>query len=368
MDDVKIIEEFLAIDFEKYICLSDYKAICSYSEGIIESRVQSLTGISSRILYRRLFGRNVSDKDISKISLELISDIKPKVKIVLSEVSENLRLLSPSYDAKPQFSLKIENIEVNRHNDAQKLLSRLAKSLFFQIEMFTGYPLALERRRSVITRRRMRKAGFNISDIEFPKYEFDDKPLSIYFYGCSAQGMPLLEFLAYYQVLEYYFPVYAQAEAIRKIKKIIKDPTFRTDRDSHIGKIFSALPFKGQSIGNEKFQLNATLNECVDPDRLYSFLTETKSRVDFFSKKHKKSSTQKLSLNKQSPDLISDVAHRIYDIRCKIVHTKSDPNVSENEIILPFSKEADQLIHDIVLVKYLAEQILIAASSPIKLS
>jgi hypothetical protein len=38
--------------------------------------------------------------------------------------------------------------------------------------------------------------------------------------------MPLLQFLAFYQVIEFYFPTYSQAEAHRKLKAILKDPPF----------------------------------------------------------------------------------------------------------------------------------------------
>ncbi len=38
--------------------------------------------------------------------------------------------------------------------------------------------------------------------------------------------MPLLQFLAYYQSIEYYFPMYSGREAQEKIKNLVKDPSF----------------------------------------------------------------------------------------------------------------------------------------------
>ena len=52
------------------------------------------------------------------------------------------------------------------------------------------------------------------SDLQYPKTEFNDSASSLYWYGPGASGMPLLQFLAFYQVLEFYFPIYSKAEAL----------------------------------------------------------------------------------------------------------------------------------------------------------
>lgn len=65
-------------------------------------------------------------------------------------------------------------------------------------------------------------------------------------------------------------------------------------------------------------------------------------------------------------DLRNDVADRIYDIRCKIVHTKNDLREGEPELLLAFSAEAQRLDFDIELVQYVARSVLIAGSSPMR--
>lgn len=66
-------------------------------------------------------------------------------------------------------------------------------------------------------------------------------------------------------------------------------------------------------------------------------------------------------------DLRNDVADRIYDIRCKIVHTKAGVDDSSFELLLPFSKDAEQLHHDIELIRFIARSVLVAASVAINL-
>jgi hypothetical protein len=62
-------------------------------------------------------------------------------------------------------------------------------------------------------------------------------------------------------------------------------------------------------------------------------------------------------------ELVSRAAERIYEIRCKIVHTKDDRN-TEPGVLLPFSREADQLGPEIDLVEFVARRVLAAAGRP----
>jgi hypothetical protein len=180
--------------------------------------------------------------------------------------------------------------------------------------------------------------------------------------------MPLLQFLAFYQTIEYYFPTYSQAEARRKIKNILKDPRFNSGKDSDLGKILTVIKSNiGYGFGDERSQLKATIQECIDPDQLRAYITATDERKEVFSSKVKGLTEHKISINNPSADLRPEVADRVYDIRCKIVHTKSGMSEGDIDLLLPFSKEAQQLYYDIDLVQYIAQQVLIAASSPIKI-
>jgi len=179
--------------------------------------------------------------------------------------------------------------------------------------------------------------------------------------------MPLLQFLAYYQTIEFYFPIYSSAEAQRRIKNILKNPTFRYDRDTDVGKILSAIKGIGPGYGDERSQLRATFNECLDSTSLRAFIMEYPERGTVLSSRIKGLTDHKIAISVATSDLRNDVADRIYDIRCKIVHTKSGSSDSEVELLLPFSKEAESLFHDIELIQYCAREVLIAASTSLHL-
>jgi hypothetical protein len=210
--------------------------------------------------------------------------------------------------------------------------------------------------------RRSRKAE-RISELQYPKTEYNPAPLSLYWYGRSAKNLPLLQFLAFYQTIEFYFPIYSQSEAHRKLRNILKDPTFRGERDTDIAKLLAAIYVtRSGGYGDERSQLRATLLECVDSDELRQFFEVDKLRLDFFKSKH--TPYHRIPLNNPSADLRPDVAERIYDIRCRIVHTKLDSRDGGVERLLPFSPEAEQLSFDIELVQHIAKLVLMIGSTP----
>ena len=88
---------------------------------------------------------------------------------------------------------------------------------------------------------------------------------------------------------------------------------------------------------------------------------------NFFSSKTKGLTDIVIPIGNGTAGLRNEVADRIYDIRCKIVHTKGGSRQGDVELILPFSSEEQMLYLDIDLVQYVARQVLIAASSSLTL-
>lgn len=256
-------------------------------------------------------------------------------------------------------------MSVTRNDDAIDMLRRISNSLFFQIDTSLGVALNLSRAHSRYQLACQQING-SLDDLEFPTQEYDDAPMSLYWYGRGARGMPLLQFLAFYQVIEFYYPTYFQAEARRKIRRVLKDPTFRAERDADIGRVLTSLLGGRGSVGDERSMLRATIHECVDPDELRTFLSASEQRAKFLSSKSEGLSSTKIPIANQDADLRNEISDRIYEIRCKIVHTKADSRDSDVEILLPFSEQANRLNHDIELVHYLAKQVLITASTRLR--
>lgn len=363
------IAALLSVPFERFVFLSDYVAICSYLDGLIEAEIRPITPFYSSFMLDRLFNSQGSLRPFDPRNVNVV--IEPShgalPRIEISAASDTFMKLTSRRNRMP-LTLKLGGCVVKTHEEAVGLLRKTSDSIFFQIDLLANVALTISRehRPSRLSRRPSRKANL-VTELQYPKTEFDEAPLSLYWYGRSAAGMPLLQFLAFYQVIEFYFPIYSKAEAQRKLKAILKDPTFRGDRDADIGRLLSAIHVsRSGAYGDERSQLRATLMECIDPTALRDFLESEPDRKEFYSAKVKGNAYQRIPLATPSADLRNEVADRIYDIRCKIVHTKSDSRDGEVELLLPFSPEAQAISIDVELAQYLAHSVLIAGSMPFR--
>lgn len=361
-------KRILSIPFEEYVYIGDYTAICSYKHSYIEAGVRTLSPLPPTAIYRRLFG--VQDTPIDEIDSRTLSiemNRLPKElgqKVTIGRVSTHLYALAsmPFYN-RHAFSLKVEGINVAQHDQALEILEKLANSIFFEIDVTLDLPLTLLRDRRLLRRRRFVPRRPTVTELEFPQVEYDQEPVSLYWYARSARGMPLLQFLAYYQSIEFFFPIYSQNEAKRRVRNILKTPGFSAHKDSDVIRVLSAIKSSiGRGFGDERSQLRATLQECLEADALREFLETDRERKEFFTAKAKALSAHKLPIANPSADLRNDVADRIYDLRCKIVHTKTGANEGDIDLLLPFSEEADLLEFDIELIQYVSRQVLIASS------
>lgn len=358
------LQSFADVEFEKYRFIDGYTAVYIEEDEYIEADVIRLGASSNYAIENVIFGQ-ILPRENRKLLLNSERTGAPEIEFGAS--SDTFKRITQRF-TKRQYSLKIRGCRIPSYDDAKVLLEQLTDSIFFQVDMLTGMSLGLRREQGpprVIGGRR-REPG--MLDVEYPDRGYDKAPMSFYWYGKTASGMPLLQFLAFYQVLEFYFPIYSKAEAKRRIALILKNPTFRKDRDSDLGSILNAIQTsRGGGFGDERGQLRATLIECIDTQRLRAFVEETTERKASLSKKIPDITDHKLPIADSGADLRDSAGNRIYDIRCKIVHTKSDHGGVEVRPLLPFSPDAEKIHEDIELIEFMAQQVLITASTQLEL-
>jgi len=345
---------------EELVFLGAYSAICSYKEGWIEAAVRPHGSGPRRFIDRRsIFGVSATrDKEPAEVEIPGAGGLTLR----LTEKRGILYLLdywSPIY-------LRIEGIGITEHDNALNMLEDLSNSLFMQIDFRFDSALTLGRDR-ILSRRFSKSRGRLDEDSQliYPRFSYESTPSSLYWYARSATAMPLLQFLAFYQCLEFFFPRYSRQETIAKIKNVLKNPTFDATNDSHINGILNAtVEGRRGTLLDERKQLGATLKQCVDGAALRDFLNETDERKRYYGSDYKKISDKRITLSDSDEvGIVNQTAERIYDIRCKVVHTKSLEG--SDEMILPFSKEADLLVDDVELIKFLTRKVLIASSVPL---
>jgi hypothetical protein len=351
--------ELLEISFEKYCFLSGYKAICCYEQNYIEAIITPLENASTFF-----YLWNLDEREFNSEVTQTVPG-KSNITISISPISEQAKILLGDGLNISGVSLKINGLEISEHDEALNCLKAYANSIFFQLDLTREIPLLLARTR--FQKQTISSWYPESIELEYPKCKYDEESISLYWYAKSANRMPLLQYLAYYQIIEFYFPLYSQIKAKNTIQNILKSPGFNVHNDSEIIKLLNiARSGLGQGAGSERIQLDATLQECLNISLLKEFLNENQERKEFFKKKEKVLTLEGLATEQADDILRKSVANRIYDIRCRIVHTKTENDFEKARSIYPFTQEANLLTHDISLINYIAKQVLIASSSEFK--
>lgn len=166
--------------------------------------------------------------------------------------------------------------------------------------------------------------------------------------------MRLLQFLAYYQTVEFFFPFFSKVEAQKRIRIILKNPSFRAEKDSDIAKLIGSIKeTRAGSLYDEKTMMKATIREVIGAEELREFFMSN-GYDEFFKGDFKKVCDSRVSLNEKNDSLHDQIADRLYAIRCKIVHTKGDGGNGESDLMLPYSDEEHYLGPDVELMSFVA--------------
>lgn len=371
-------------NFTEYRGIINYEAIWSKDLKKIECEIDSqVSSLPTRLAMRRiskLFNQNAGDDRPTGDNADTPSRIAiykdSKTEVSVGYSSREFAILStlknyPHFDLSKESSrfrltLIIDNISVATQEDAKKILEKIANTLFFQIDILYGLILTLlPRRKSRNERiRRLRRSSGddeNGKKLEL-QYEYDEVPMSLYWLAQNTYYSPIFKYFALYQVVEFYYPIYATADTKNRIKNLIKDPQFNINKDSDVVRLLSIMSTKNVSaIGDERGQLNITVRSTVSGEEIIDLIKNNDALYDYYTNnKFKKLSVQKLRLT-DPIGIIDDVANRIYDIRCGIVHSKASE--IENKI-LPITKEVDFLDYETQVLEFIARKVIIANSRP----
>lgn len=345
VSDIFDARAFLGIEFENLVFVPGYDGVWDKKRNSLEMGITARSGFRLRKVLRDAGG---------ELSLDPPTILQPKISI--GEPSDSLGILTGRRGSR--FSLKLEmqeGVALKTSSEALRLIERYGLSLLYQIDSVWNVAASLtrerRRRHATIIGRHDREIG-----LTYPKFEYERAPISLYNYGRNAAGMPLLQFLAYYQVAEYFFPFFSKIEAQKRIRSILKRPTFRSEKDSDIGQIISAIQeTRAGALYDERTLLKATLKEVFSPNELRDFLNKNRYS-EFFKNDFKKVHSVKLTVDSDKADIIDQVAERLYGIRCKIVHTKAGTLADELDLIVPYSEEEQYLGPDVELMSFVARR------------
>ncbi|MDI6098180.1 hypothetical protein QLQ12_06130 [Actinoplanes sp. NEAU-A12] len=366
------VEVFAAHEFEKLIFLGEHAAFLDTSSNVIEAVVRSYGNPLGRNVLQRLAfamrsARQMDEPEGTELAEDIAENEPNKVEITHPQTGFTVELGVPSDLMRAcefgSLSLTIPANGISRHDDALRYLREFSSSFFFELELTQQVSLGLRESRSVdrIRRLRMRGRGRNSPVVpKIPPVMYAEKPVALYMYGRSAQGMPLLEYLAYYQSLEFHFSKYSDQERRLKLRAELIDPRFDASSEEDIGRIISMLDSSTAGSLSELLQLRATLERCVDLSLLRDFIVSDNVLKDHLTGKQYIEGVK--ALRPEADDLIEQVANRVYQIRCRIVHAKEDGGPKRQPMFIPFSGEVNRLAADIYLARYLAQKVIVAGA------
>ena len=181
--------------------------------------------------------------------------------------------------------------------------------------------------------------------IQFHSLEFEYIP-ALYLINALNTREARLEYLRYYQVLEYFF-VRAQNYYFLNEYGALSMPAVN---HNELRKVLH----KYKNILNERESLKLVLTRSLDISKFKSWILQDKNRVNKYCNSQKNS----IDITKSDEKIVGRLGERIYSMRCSIAHAKGDvdeyiavPTVSDSEISL-----------EIELIKYAAYEALKACS------
>ncbi|MFI2102906.1 hypothetical protein ACH436_06415 [Isoptericola sp. NPDC019693] len=361
------VNALLATNFEEIRFLGDYAAIASPENQTIEAFVTSqqfpISTLSRRIRGLPRNSNQSSAADQFDSAEEPLQDASIRVEegenwLELSAPSPTMRALFPYR----RFTLKLPANAAMNSAESIATLESLSGAFFFDLDVRYGVALQLQRLR---TRRLVAEERRHPAPPEYPQNVYPQEALELYRYGRSARGLPLLEFLAYYQAMEFFFPYFSEQATIASIKTELMDPGFNRLDDAYLRRLISLARPSSRGGPSERGQLRATIEGCIDGELLTNFISSSQEVRDHFcANKQHIPGLSKIQMGSDQ-DLRHQIADRIYALRCRIVHTKSDGGESraEPELLLPSSDEVQWLNPEIELAKLVAQRVIVARSA-----
>ena len=338
--------------------LTVYDGIWNEETSVIEVAVRGERfGPPPRMLRRAL---NVGSEDGARL-LDLVAPTT-NTRVVVGEAGATAAAIlayGMGHRRRAPMTLRCEGRDVTTTQAADDLIERIADALFFDIEVNSGVALVLSRLEKRSRPRRWRPSQRR--DPSFPANQYPHAPLLLYRLGRDRSLPPVIRYWALYQVLEYFFPKYANEEALRRMGRHLRSPSFDPHREEDIVRLV-ALAGRSANSG-ERDDLGSTLEAITSPGELRDVIAEL-DIGGVLRRDGRELSVE--SVNPEADDVVRLLARRIYDIRCRIVHSKSS---SPNELgpgLLAGTAHDDLIQPELPLLEYLAQQALIAAAEPLR--
>jgi hypothetical protein len=364
-------EIYRGFPFEDYEFLPQYDAIWSKNSDIVEAQVDwARLGILK-------YASPGNDLSNGRVIIDQSSGAEIRFGWPSRAAQALLDITNPDTDIdKAAMTLALVGTHIKSVDEAVTRLESIGNAFLFQISLLEGdlpslvrIPPAVERPILAVSDRPYR---WNV-ELSFPRRNIQAEPLELYYYaGMLRDDFPLLKFLAYYQVLEYYFVRYSHLDVAQSVRSILAQPGFNSHDVGQVAQIVDHVLARARrrGFGSEREQLRATITKCVEYDSFCAFLTDHRYRGvalrEHLANSQVLAGVEGVEVGQSQGKVLQDLANRIYDIRNRIVHAKQSSTDGGQDPLFPFSEESKALQPDIEVMRYVSASVLIeSATSPV---
>jgi len=196
--------------------------------------------------------------------------------------------------------------------------------------------------------------------LDFPKRVYKPELIAYYHLALSTKNR-LLQYLAYYQILEYFFVSASESVLEKRLADMMAIPGFSDSRPADIRKLIKSVRRFDKETKEDRM-LRTVLERYFSPDEIIDFIIdyEQQEGVHFSIETSALGFAHKLNLHLN--EVMNSLSQRIYKTRNVLVHNKED----ELPRFVPFSSQDEHLEHEIPLVRFLAEQLIIKTGDDMK--
>jgi hypothetical protein len=261
-------------------------------------------------------------------------------------------------------SLRIEGVELNGAEEATRFLFDISHAIFFELDVNYSVTLQLCLRIDNPPVRVEYPRVISSDHPRFPALRFPRDAIALYMHARTINAAPLTEYLTYYQVIEHCMTALSRPHVIRRLRGRLADPAFDLDDDVALSELLIQPGRSGQSNMTEREQIRLAVRACITAESIEELLRSDESLGSFVSDPDTALASRPIEIRGNTANLPRQLADRIYDLRCRIVHAKGNAFDEAGSPLLPFNADANLLRHDLQLVRFAAQQVLLTAAIP----
>ena len=264
------------------------------------------------------------------------------------------------------FGISCVNIDYQT-NISNALILKLTRSYLFNISY--NYDITLELL-SEEDNRGLDRNHRRLSGQLFPFKEYNVELLN-YYKQAQTSEMPVLQYLAYYHIIEFFYLSISEQNMFEQIKQQVASPMFSANNEESLKLLYQTFKKisktqKEEDVWDERNALLLCLKKFVsDLSLLKSAINSIQTNALNYYKENEVSfadEAKAINWNLQDNDIYTLIRNRIYSVRNAIVHSKD----GEKSRYKPF-KHDKELNKEIPLIRAVAEFVIIYSAKDIKI-